>query len=48
MIAGKFDPFTGPMKAQNGTVEVPEGKVITTDQLWSMKYLVDNVQGSIK
>ncbi len=48
MIAGTFDPFTGPMTAQGGTVKVAAGKPITVDQLWGMNYLVDNVQGSVK
>jgi len=48
MIAGKFDPFTGPIKAQDGSVKVDAGKVMTLDQLFGMNYLVDNVQGSIK
>jgi len=48
MIAGKFDPFTGPMKAQDGSIKVPAGKVISVDALWGMNYLVSNVQGSLK
>ncbi|GAB0114688.1 BMP family ABC transporter substrate-binding protein [Acidisoma sp. C75] len=48
MVAGTFDPFTGPIKAQDGTVKVPAGKIMTVDQLFSMNYLVDNVQGSFK
>jgi basic membrane lipoprotein Med (substrate-binding protein (PBP1-ABC) superfamily) len=48
MIAGKFDPFTGPIKAQDGSVKVEAGKVMTLDQLFGMNYLIDNVQGSIK
>jgi basic membrane protein A len=48
MVAGKFDPFTGPIKAQDGSVKVEAGKVMTIDQLFAMNYLFDNVQGSIK
>jgi basic membrane protein A and related proteins len=48
MIAGKFDPFTGPIKAQDGSIKVPAGKVISVDALWGMNYLVSNVQGSLK
>ncbi len=46
--AGKFDPFTGPITAQGGAIKVPAGQVMTVGQLFSMNYLVDNVQGSIK
>ncbi len=48
IIAGTFDPFTGPIKAQDGSVKVEAGKVMTLDQLLSMNYLFDGVQGSIK
>ena len=48
MAAGKFEPFTGPLKAQDGSVKVEAGKVMTVDQLFGMNYLFSNVQGSIK
>jgi hypothetical protein len=48
MTAGKFDPFTGPIKAQDGSVKVPAGQVMSVDALWGMNYLVSNVQGSVK
>lgn len=48
IISGKLAPFDGPVKAQDGTVKIPAGGHITDDQLWSMDYLVDNVQGSMK
>ena len=48
IIAGKFAPFTGPIKAQDGTVQVPAGQVISDDDMWNMNYLVDNVKGSMK
>jgi len=48
MTAGKFDPFTGPIKAQDGSVKVAAGQTMTSDQLWGMNYLVSNVEGSVK
>jgi basic membrane protein A len=48
MIAGNFAPFTGPIKAQDGSVKVPAGKVMADGDLWGMNYLVSNVQGSDK
>lgn len=48
MVAGKFEPFTGPIKAQDGSVKVEAGKVMTVDQLFGMNYLFEGVQGSIK
>jgi hypothetical protein len=41
-----FDPFTGPIKAQNGTVMIPEGVRADHDTLWNIKWFVDNVVGS--
>ncbi|MCB8876104.1 BMP family ABC transporter substrate-binding protein [Acidisoma silvae] len=48
MVAGKFEPFSGPIKAQDGSTKVEAGKVMTVDQLFGMNYLFSNVQGSIK
>ena len=48
MIAGTFEPFTGPLLDQTGKVEVPAGQKITDDELWSMNYLLANVKGSLK
>jgi simple sugar transport system substrate-binding protein len=48
MTAGKFDPFMGPIKAQDGSVKVAAGQTMTSDQLWGMNYLVSNVEGSVK
>ena len=48
MTAGKFEPFTGPIKAQDGSVKVAAGKVMPDGDLWGMNYLVSNVQGSVK
>lgn len=41
-----FDPFTGPIKAQNGTIMIPAGLRATHDMLWTINWFVDNVVGS--
>jgi basic membrane protein A len=48
IIAGTFNPYTGPIKSQDGKVQVADGKVISDDDMWNMNYLVDNVKGSMK
>ena len=48
IISGKLAPFDGPVTAQDGSVKIPQGGHITDDQLWTMDYLVSNVQGSMK
>lgn len=45
--SGAFNPFTGPIRDQNGNVVVPEGKSATLQELLETKYLVEGVQGSI-
>ncbi|MGH9184869.1 MAG: BMP family ABC transporter substrate-binding protein [Acidimicrobiales bacterium] len=43
---GTFQPFTGPIKAQDGTVKVPDGTSATLEELLSMDYFVEGVIGS--
>ncbi len=47
IIAGKFHPFAGPFKDQNGKVVVAAGQVPTDGELLSMNYFVEGVQGTI-
>lgn len=48
MIAfGKFHPFTGPIKKQDGTIAAEDGIVMTDDQLLNMNYYVEGVQGKL-
>ncbi len=44
---GQFHPFTGPIKAQDGTVVAEEGKVLTDEALLNMNYYVAGVQGQL-
>ena len=39
-----FDPFTGPIYANNGTLMVPEGVRLDHDALWSMDWFVIHVE----
>ena len=44
MIAGELDPFQGPLYRNNGTLAVPEGKVLSDSGLRRMSYLI---QGAV-
>ena len=44
MIAGELDPFQGPLYRNNGTLAVPEGKVLSDANLRRMTYLI---QGAV-
>lgn len=44
MIDGILDPFDGPLYKQDGSLAVPEGEVVSDEDLWGMTYFV---QGSI-
>jgi simple sugar transport system substrate-binding protein len=45
ILAGKFHPFTGPIKDTTGTVRVPAGQTLAEDELWKMKWYADGVLG---
>jgi simple sugar transport system substrate-binding protein len=47
IMAGTFHPFAGPVKLQDGSIKIPEGKVISDDELWGMKFYVDGVDGQL-
>lgn len=42
-----FDPYEGPIKDNTGKIRVKEGTRATKDELLSIMYYVDNVEGSI-
>jgi len=42
-----FDPFTGPIKDQKGTLRLKAGERASHDMLWSIDWFVDNVVGEI-
>jgi len=39
-----FDPFTGPIYANNGTLMVQEGEKLGHDELWTMQWFVQGVE----
>jgi simple sugar transport system substrate-binding protein len=47
IASGELHPFTGPIVNQAGEVTIPEGEVATDEQLLSMDYFVEGVQGTI-
>ena len=47
IIAGKKKVFRGPIKNQNGEIAIPEGTVPTDQELFSMNYFVEGVEGKI-
>ncbi|NLW24436.1 MAG: BMP family ABC transporter substrate-binding protein [Clostridia bacterium] len=47
IINGTLQIFAGPLKDQTGTVRVPEGTVMTDDEVWSMDWFVEGVEGEI-
>jgi basic membrane protein A len=44
---GTFEPFTGPLTDQSGTVRVPAGTKMTDDEIWNMGWFVNGVIGII-
>ncbi|KUO77268.1 MAG: hypothetical protein APF81_15405 [Desulfosporosinus sp. BRH_c37] len=47
IVAGKFDPFTGPVLDQSGAVKVKEGEIAKDDLLLSINWFVKGVSGTI-
>ena len=42
-----FDPFTGPITDNKGNLQIPAGERASKDDLLSIMYYVDNVEGTI-
>ena len=47
IAAGKLNPFTGPMKTNDGKECLAAGKTITDDALSKMDYYVEGVVGKL-
>lgn len=45
--AGEYHPFTGPINRQDGTPWLAEGEVATDEQLVSMDFYVEGIEGEI-
>ncbi len=44
IIDGSFHPFTGPIRDQKGQLRVPEGQVLSDEELLKMDWYVEGVQ----
>jgi len=42
-----FDPFTGPIKDQEGKVRIEVGQRASHDELWTMDWFVENIVGKL-
>jgi simple sugar transport system substrate-binding protein len=42
-----FDPFVGPISDNKGNLQIPAGERASKDDLLSIMYYVDNVEGTI-
>ena len=47
IIAGSFEPFTGPLSDQSGTVKIPSGTKMSDEEIWNMGWFVKGVIGII-
>ena len=47
MIAGELDPFQGPLYKQDGTLIVPEGEILSDEDIWAMTYFVQGGIGTM-
>ncbi|MFN9211778.1 MAG: BMP family ABC transporter substrate-binding protein [Betaproteobacteria bacterium] len=47
IVEGKFQPFTGPIKTNDGKEVVPAGQSLTDEQLGQMNYYVQGVVGKV-
>ncbi len=47
LLSGKWDVFTGPIKDQQGAVKVKDGASLTDNEMLSLDWFVQGVQGTI-
>lgn len=47
ILSNELDIFVGPIKDQSGAVKVESGKTLTHDEVLTMDYLVEGVEGTI-
>ncbi|HYF82123.1 MAG TPA: BMP family ABC transporter substrate-binding protein [Clostridia bacterium] len=48
IIDGSLNVFAGPLKDQTGAVKIPEGSAMTFEQMMSVDWFVQGVEGKIK
>jgi simple sugar transport system substrate-binding protein len=42
-----FDPFTGPIYDNQGDLRIEAGRRGTHDELWTIDWYIDNIQGEV-
>ena len=47
IVAGKFHPFTGPIKGNDGSIKVPAGKTLSDKEIDSINWYVEGVEGKV-
>jgi basic membrane protein A len=47
ILAGQFHPFQGPVKDQQGHIKVAAGQTLSENELWSMKWYIEGVEGKL-
>ncbi len=47
IISGELKIFRGPVKGQKGETVIPAGKILSDQELFSMNYFVEGVEGEI-
>ena len=47
IVAGKFHPFTGPIKGNDGSTRVPAGKTLTDKEIDAINWYVEGVEGKV-
>ncbi|MCR4743313.1 MAG: BMP family ABC transporter substrate-binding protein [Treponema sp.] len=47
LMNNAFEPFTGPLYDQSGILKVEEGQVMTREDIWSMSWFVQGVDGRL-
>ena len=45
--SGSFSVFTGPIKAQDGSIKVAAGKTMTDKEIDSVNWYVEGVEGQL-
>ena len=47
IAAGEYKIFSGPIRGQQGEIVIPAGKTLSNEELFSMTYFVEGVEGEI-
>jgi simple sugar transport system substrate-binding protein len=47
IVAGTLNPFSGPLRGQDGVEKVAAGTTMTENEIKGMTWLVEGVQGTL-